>query len=302
MIPEAGLPVVLRERGKDTHTAMAQFLHETVIPYFRVDDTLPVLNPKNKPNKGEVEVFQTVPWPFFKAVASNQPLSSDYLSMAQAMDELPLYHLGAPIDPAAEAKLWEAFLPLKQRLSAIEAATMQYSDQVHLKEVLLSMMAGATIGASGELATHHFLEGHGAAAAARTGTLVLIDMVDGFLGEMGVLQGDLQASGLSLNREAIYGKNPDGSKKSMWQILKNPFKWDGPAKLFLKRASNSAVKGALLGSALSAPAGIVLSDPTAHLLNRSVVGGMGTLGTATSIPFNIRATLPQMVLATMALV
>jgi hypothetical protein len=303
LIPEDGLPVVLRERGKDTHPAMAKFLHEMVIPYFQVAQTLPVLNPKNKPNKSEIEVFQTIPWPFFKAVASNQPLNSDYQFMAQAMDELPLYHLGAPIAPAAEAKLQEAFLPLKQRLSAIESATMQYSDQVHLKEVLLSMMAGASVGVTGELATQHFLEGHGpAAAAARTGTLVLVDMVDGFLGEMGVLQGDLQASGLSLNRDAIYGKNQDGSKKSMWQILKNPFKWDGPAKLFLKRASNSAVKGALLGSVLSAPAGIVLSDPTATLASRSLVGGVGTLGTATSIPFNIRATLPQVYLATMTLI
>ncbi|MBY0403777.1 MAG: hypothetical protein K2X66_07740, partial [Cyanobacteria bacterium] len=124
----------------------------------------------------------------------------------------------------------------------------------------------------------------------------------GVFGEMGVLTSDLEANGLDLSKDNVFGPDDQGNTKSWWQILKNPFSWKGKAGPFVKRATDSAIKGAITGAALSAPAGWVLSNPNASLEAQALSGAMGTLGTATSIPFNIRATLPQVYLATRMLI
>jgi hypothetical protein len=296
-IPETGLTFVVRERGQDTFPAVEKFLEEKVIPHFQVEGRLPVLDAKQR--KRSVEVLQTVAWPFFQQVIAGVSLSSEYEALAKEMGALPLFDLQAASEPGLNQLMRETFQPVKQRLSGLETATMQYSDRAHVREVLASMLTGAAIGSTGELLIHHYLDGGTAmAAVARTGTLVLVDTIDGVFGEMGVLRDDLRASGIDFSVKSLYGNNPEGTPKTWWQILRRPFAWQGRAKMFAQRASMSAIKGAAAGTILSAPAGVVLSDPMATIAHRSLAGAAGTLGTATSIPFNFRATFPQVYLAT----
>lgn len=345
IIPPEGLALVIRERGTETFEEVETFLKERLIPYFKVSKTiptkvaktfqdrvdekiatdqfsgpvnrfflkkfLPFVKPKGfkRSQPKDVHVLQTVSWPFFKEVISGDPLSSDFKSISSDLGKLSLFDLRAPGKQELEAALKQQYQPLKERLSALEAATMQYSDRANLLEGVISMSLGAMIGGGGEYWIHHNMTGGGMeAAAARTLTLVAVDMVDGVLGEMQVLESDLTNSGMDLNYQSLYGSggmfgpNTDGSRKNLLQLLSAPFRPQGKAALFVKRAIQSAVKGAGLGAVLSAPAGIVLTDPTASVPLRSLSGATGTLGTATSIPFNIRATLPQVYLATLDLI
>jgi hypothetical protein len=302
-IPQGGLPLVVRERGSDTYPAVEKFLEEKIIPYFQVNQILSTLNGKKMDIPTETPVLQTIAWPFFKSVIGGHSISSDYEALAQGVERLPLFEIASNQNTPFNQLLKDSFLPMKRRLSALETATMQYSDRIHLKEVILSMGIGATIGAGGEILIHDaFPDGGVTAAIARTGTLMVIDMVDGVFGEMGVLTSDLEANGLDLSKDNVFGPDAQGNTKSWWQILKNPFSWKGKAGPFVKRATDSAIKGAITGAALSAPAGWVLSNPKASLEAQAISGAMGTLGTATSIPFNIRATLPQVYLATRMLI
>lgn len=300
-IPAEGLAIAVRERGTETYKAVEDFLEKQVIPYFQINRKVTTIDKEKK--EKEVEVLQTVAWPFFEKVISGDPLPEKYKNLADELGKLPLFTIKSPTTEKNQKLLEEQFLPMKKRLSALETATMQYSDRVHISEVIASMTAGSIIGAGGEILIHtNIPEGGPAAAAARTGTLVFIDMVDGMFGEMGVLMSDLEANGMELTLDSVYGPNKEGKPKTWWQIIKNPFGWKGKAAPFAKRAASSAVKGATLGAVLSAPAGIVLTSPGASIATRALTGGTGTLGTATSIPFNIRATLPQVYMATRALI
>lgn len=300
-MPKEGLVLVVRERGHETFDAVEGFLKEKLVPHFQVSGRVPTVDKAGKAS--DVEVLETVAWPFFHQVISGKPLLQGYKPLVHSLEQLPMFQLRAGAAPQLESALQEAFRPLKGRLTSLEAATMQYSDQVELKEVVISLLAGSSVGGVGEYAIHHALpEGGMLAGALRTGTLVLVDFIVGVCGEMGVLMSDMEANGLELSIKELYGDKKDGKPKRWWNILANPFGFDGRAGIFAKRAAVAATKGAALGGVLSAPAGFGLSMPGLGVGSRAAIGSVSTMGTATSLPFNIRATLPQMYLATMSLI
>ncbi|MBY0402573.1 MAG: hypothetical protein K2X66_01640, partial [Cyanobacteria bacterium] len=123
-IPQGGLPIVVRERGSDTYPAVEKFLEEKIIPYFQVNQILPTLSGKKKDIPSETPVLQTVAWPFFKSVIGGQSISSDYESLAQGVETLPLFEIASNQNMPLNQLLKDSFQPMKRRLSALETATM----------------------------------------------------------------------------------------------------------------------------------------------------------------------------------
>lgn len=282
-IPVAGLPLVLTVRDKASFPAVKHYLEQDIIPAMQLVGDVHLKNGK------KLKVHETAAWPFFQSIMSGEAPPAKAAGLVEKLKHLPIFRLklGNVAEPV-EKTVQKAFEPLKTRLAAIETARMQYTERVDVKEVLSSLTKGALVGGLGETIIHTTIHDGGVTAGAmRSGLLVMVDAIDNVYGEMGVLHSDLEANGLKMSKETIFGTS------SWWQIIKNKFKMSGPGGIFAKRAVTSAAKGAATGALIAAPVGFTLSDPTASAATRALVGGPGTLGTATAIPFNIRATLPQ---------
>lgn len=282
-IPKEGFPMAIQLRNEQGFQVLKEFLEGEVIPAFQLKGELTLDNKKN------LKVFETVAWPFFQAVISGESLPPKVQPLLEKLKQLPLFKLQiGNLPEAMNEKAQQAFAPIRTRLAAIETARMQYSDRVNIKEVVGSLTKGAIVGGVGELVIHSVVPDGGLTAGAmRSGLLVAVDAVDNVYGEMGVLHSDLEANGLKMDKETVFGE------KSWWKIIKNKFKMKGPGGIFAKRAASSALKGAAAGAVIAGPVGFTLSNESASALTRAAVGGPGTLGTATAIPFNIRATMPQ---------
>lgn len=287
-IPKEGLPLVIKARDEKTFEAVKQYLETDLIPACQMKGDVLLPDGKTMP------VFETVTWPFFKAIIAGEEIPGPLKPLAEKLAQLPVFQLlkAEALKPEHHNTLAAAYAPIKTRLSAVETARMQYSDRVDVKKVMGSFLKGALVGSSGELLIHNTIpEGTALAGGLRAGLLMGVEMVDSMYGQLGSLHGDLEANGMSMSKETIFGK------PTWWQIIKNKFRMRGPGGLFAKRAAQSAIKGATLGCAvISVPVGLTISSETASVATRSLVGGVGSIGTSLSIPVNFRATLPQVYL------
>lgn len=283
-LPAQGTEVVISVRDARSHEAAKKFLETQVIPYFQLNDEVEQEDGK------KLHVHQTVAWPFFQQLLQGDAsqIPEKNRDLVAQVAQLPLYRIHTPGNPLLETGLNESFAPLKTRLAAVELARLQYFDRVDLKEVVTSLIKGALVGGVGEAVIHHTMP-HGGTVAGflRSGLLILVDLIDNVYGEMGVLTSDMEANGLKLNNENVFGET------SWLKILRSGFKMKGPGGIFAQRAVAAALKGAMTGSVLSFPAGMTMSDEKSPTWERALVASQATVGTAMGIPFNVRATFPQ---------
>lgn len=314
LLPANGLPVAVRVRDLSTREPVKEFLEEEVIPAHKMEvvrfpgekerqtasetKRLRLRNKKQEDGPKPLKVHEAVAWPFLAAAMAGETVGENARHLQEKLDDLPVYDLFvAEGSDTLQSALQTRYKPLKQRLAALEVAKMAYSGRVNVREVITSLLIGSGVGASGELLTHHYLHGGTAAAIARFFVLTGVDVIDNFFGEMGVLTSDLEANGIELSRQSVFGSFKDRKRtgnfiKDIWHYLK----MNGPAGFFAKRSIKSALKGAGVGATLSPWIAISLSNPGTPTAIKSLTGGANSMGTAAAIPFNVRTTMPQIYL------
>lgn len=291
-IPKEGLSLVIQARNAQSIAQVKQFLDQNVIPCFKFEGK--IIRQDDK----DIAVQETVTWPFFKALMAGETMPQRLQEIRDKVDSLPLYQIHSPdLSQEQNTLLRKTLDPLKAKLVGLELAKIHYVEKLDIREVIASLTKGAIVGGGGEFTIHHTVPESGLLAGVlRSLLLVVVDTIDNFYGEMGVLTSNLEANGLKLSKESVFGE------KNWRDILKKRFKMDGPGGILAKRAVKSAGYGAGSGAILAVPTGITLSGAGTPTLNRALVGAAGAIGTATAIPFNMRATFPQAYAATIHLI
>lgn len=283
-LPETGSPVILKMSNPEEVKAL---LEDKVIPLLQFDGEIAVPQKNGKIKKQPIH--ETLAYPVLLSLMCGRPLSPAVKPILDAIDKMDIFQIQVPGDRQLTRDLQEKLQPLKRQMVGIELAKMQYFERLDIKEVVTSLSMGMAIGSGGELLVHTLLhEGGFWAIIARMGVLGLVDLVDNILGEFGAFRSDLDANGIELSKEALFGTN------DWWKILRQQFELAGEAGIFAKRAISSAAKGATTGIAISPITSSAVSAEDLSIFIRSVGAGIGAWGTALSIPFNIRATLPQL--------
>lgn len=262
---------------RDTKATL-EFLNNDLLPNYKLHANVEM------PDGSVQEYKEAMLWPFLKSVLSGEELPDKLKSLTGKMNDLPFYEISCPNAPNLEAYLKEKMsekTDLKAQLASLELTKLQYSEQLPLSEVVMSLSVGVALGAGGELGVEHFLHGEGMEAfLARYGVLFLVDVGDNVLGE----------SAAVLNDTAAYGMHG----------IKSLFTEEG--RPFLKRALKAGFGGAVLGLALNWAPALAMTqlylagDPSSvsNALVTAAAGGVGSTSTSMGIPINYRITYPQL--------
>ena len=311
-IPDFAPDTVVSVKVRNTRKFKEKVL-QPLVDTFRVTDKVRLKNGKM------VEIKEACLWPFIEAVLTEGENGLGPNCTVKGTDQ-------KCFDLLADAKVFkfkcsdkklEKFLnerlrdktdpvmrELRAKLAVIQVISMQYAEQVDIKETVAALAKGAVVGIGGETMIEHLIphpkEGKHIMSQgsywANWALMSLVDAYDNWQGEQGSLEADLKGMGLKNTPKDVYGQD---QKPTIRQRLKLFFKRDadGPAGMSVGTAQFSAVQGAALGGLFSLGTAIPFSKRDTPTWELSLASGTTALGTALSIPLNYGYTKPRVMMS-----
>lgn len=310
-LTENSAPVILNVRN----TEEFKETYERVIKHFRVGNKVPVQHKGKEPTSSHIK--ESHAYSFIESLITKGTQEAELLDRVDGKDGLStkacldeflkssVCHFESP-----DKKL-EAFLnhelthnqkDLKAALTATQALSLHYAEQLQKREVAGSLLLGAAVGGGGEVIIEKVLHdlSPGAQTALRMLLFAFVDFVDNSLGELGTLMADLTGMGLKLSKKDIF--NIEGAMTGMQKAVKYPgmfldllIKGDapGPAGLPVGIALRAASSAALFGIALNYWPATVYSNKDAGIAELMGATVLSVGGTSLSIPLNLLFTFPR---------
>lgn len=287
---------------------------QPLVNTFRVTDKVKLANGKM------VEIKEACLWPFIEAILTEGEQGLGPNCTVKGDESKKCFDLLADSKvfkfKASDKKL-EKFLnerlqdkndpvmrELRAKLAVIQVASLQYAEQVDLKETIAAFAKGAIVGTVGETivekAIPHPKEGKFLMTQpsywANWALMSLVDAYDNWQGEQGSLEADLKGMGLKNNPKDVFGQD---QKPTIRQRLSLLFKRDapGPAGMSVGTAQFSAMQGALLGGLVSLGTAFPFTNKHTPDWELALASGATALGTAFSIPLSYGYTKPRVMLS-----
>jgi hypothetical protein len=307
-----------------------------IVDTFRISEEIEIRDPDKPGAFKKVQLKEACLWPFIEAIllrgeaglGPNCKVKGTRTNCFDLLADADIYQFTAS-DPAV-AKLLNERLhnkndpklrELKAKLAAIQLAGLQYAEQVDVLETVATFSKGFAAGVAGEqIASRIGGEAQPGenvwkkpAMWIRLAFLSLVDTIDNWYGEHGVLEADLKGMGLNNSHEDVFGTAPPeepvpashyfsarhathlpGWLESLRRrvLLMGAGDADGKASQAVATTYRSVAMGGLGGMAASLYAAKTFTEAQPKLYEQMLSTSIGTLG-AFSIPINFGLTLPR---------
>ncbi len=276
-IPAEGISLVIdkgaaQHHGHDDDKDPTQQFLKAIGQYYTAE-LKDEKNPQEKSTK-------TVLWPALHSMISGDALPQGLTASIPGFDkklaDLPLYQIKSASHPETAKALNDQFAnsTLRRRLIGLELADKHYME-TETSEIMMAVGAAVAIGLIGETAIEHMKLGNGPfAGLARTGLIGLVDLVDNVLGLTSFVQNSFKEQG----------------------IKTSPFKPESYKNEAAKRIGVSAIKDALVGTAMGTFLAVAVGDVLSGdhpVLARTIIGGGGAIGTSLSKARMVQSSIPQ---------
>lgn len=331
---EPGTPVVVKIRDDED---FKRNVFQPIINTFRITDSVEIYDSFREGTKRNVELKESCLWPFLEGVLlkgekglgprcfvkGTRRKCFDVLANANIYQfESPNQELATFLNRQLHENTDPKVRDLKARLAAIQIASLQYAEQVEVAETIVSFMKGTALGVAGDklaglIGGENVKAGENVFKDAgfwtRVGFLSVVDAIDNWYGEHGVLEADLKGMGLTNTREHVFGNAPPPDPVRMKHYLSarhatrlppsiDEFRRrllllvfgdaDGRAAQAVASTYRSIGLGVLGGALLSLYPAKTFTEQDSTILERAGATSLGTLG-ALSIPINFSLTLPR---------
>ncbi len=313
-----------------------QHVFRPIVDTFRISEEIEIRDPGKPGAFKKVQLKEACLWPFIEAVllrgeaglGPNCNVKGTRTKCFDLLADADIYQFTAS-DPAV-AKLLNDRLhnkndpklrELKAKLAAIQLAGLQYAEQVDVLDTVATFSKGFAAGVAGEQIASHIggdaQPGENVwknpAMWIRLAFLSLVDTIDNWYGEHGVLEADLKGMGLNNSQEDVFGSAPPedplpvshyfsarhathlpGWLESLRRrvLLMGAGDADGKASQAVATTYRSVAMGGLGGMAASLYAAKTFTEAQPRLFEQMLSTSIGTLG-AFSIPINFGLTLPR---------
>ncbi|WP_373531837.1 hypothetical protein [Vampirovibrio sp.] len=307
-----------------------------ILNTFRISEEIEIKDPNHPGQFKKVQLKEACLWPFLEAVllkgeeglGPNCKVKGSQKACFDLLADADIYQFTSS-DPAL-AKLLNERLnhredpklrSLKAKLAAIQLAGLQYAEQVDVLDTVTTFSKGFAAGIAGEQIASR-IGGEATPGESvwktpglwiRLAFLSMVDAVDNWYGEHGVLEADLKGMGLSNSTEHVFGDQPPanpvearhylsarhathlpGWLESLRRrvLLMGSGDADGKASQAVASTYRSIALGGMGGVAMSLYAAKTFTEQQPGLANQMLSTSVGTLG-AFSIPINFGLTLPR---------
>ncbi len=317
----------------------AQFKEKVFRPIvntFRISEEIEIKDPNQPGSFRKVQLKEACLWPFIEAVllrgeaglGPNCKVKGSQKKCFDLLADADIYQftssnpaLAKLLNDRLHHKNDKGLRELKAKLAAIQLAGLQYAEQVDVLDTVATFSKGFAAGVAGEQIASHI--GGDAepgenvwknpAMWIRLAFLSLVDTIDNWYGEHGVLEADLKGMGLSNSHEDVFGNAPPedsvpashyfsarhathlpGWLESLRRrvLLMGAGDADGKASQAVATTYRSVAMGGLGGMAASLYAAKTFTEAQPKLYEQMLSTSIGTLG-AFSIPINFGLTLPR---------
>lgn len=307
-----------------------------IVDTFRITEEIEIKDPDKPGEFKKVQLKEACLWPFIEAIllkgeqglGPNCKVKGTNQKCFDLLADADIYQftssdpeLAKILNDRLHNKADQKLRDLKAKLAAIQLAGLQYAEQVDVLDTVGTFSKGFAAGIAGEqLASHIGGEAKPGKSAWKTpGTwirlafLSMVDTIDNWYGEHGVLEADLRGMGLSNSQQHVFGDNPPAKPVEMKHYLSarhatNLPGWleslrrrlllmgagdaDGKASQSVATTYRSVALGGLGGVAASVYAAKTFTEQKPRLHEQMLSTSIGTLG-AFSIPINFGLTLPR---------
>ncbi len=331
---EATTPVFVRIR--DTEQFKKE-VFQPIVNTFRITEPIEIKDRNNPGKTRKIEIKEACLWPLIEGILAkgeqglgpNCTLKNSDKKCFDLLADSNIYEFSSPdksVENFLNQRLHDKQDPhirtLKARLAALQVAGLQYAEQVNVAETVATFAKGAAIGVLGEKLSDKIGGGELKPGEnvftdpgfwTRVGFLGLIDSIDNWYGEHGVLDADLKGMGLSNTKKDVFGNAPPPDPVRIKDYLSarkatnmpesiDQFRRrlllaavgdaDGKAATSVATLYRSVALGGAGGLLASLWAAKTFTEQNSPLVEKMFSTSVGTLG-ALSIPINFALTLPR---------